>query len=82
MDCSLPGSSVRGTLPGKSTGVDGHALLQGNLPDPGIEPVSLLFPALASGFFTTSATCKAQGQHLNCIYSSFAQQTWHLAATH
>ena len=24
----------------------------GNLPDPGIEPTSLLFPALAGGFFT------------------------------
>ena len=29
--------------PGKNTGVGGHFLLQGNLPDPGIEPSS---PAL------------------------------------
>ena len=28
----------------------------GHLPDPGIEPVSLQSPTLASGFFTTSAT--------------------------
>ena len=28
----------------------------GDLPDPGIEPVSLMSPALAGGFFTTSAT--------------------------
>ena len=28
----------------------------GDLPDPGIEPVSLMAPALAGGFFTTSAT--------------------------
>ena len=27
----------------------------GNLPDPGIEPVSLTSPALAGGFFTISA---------------------------
>ena len=27
----------------------------GDLPDPGIEPVALASPALASGFFTTSA---------------------------
>ena len=27
----------------------------GDLPDPGIEPTSLLSPALAGGFFTTSA---------------------------
>ena len=28
----------------------------GNLPDPEIEPKSLLSPTLASGFFTTGAT--------------------------
>ena len=27
----------------------------GDLPDPGIEPASLTSPALAGGFFTTSA---------------------------
>ena len=31
-----------------------------SLPDPGIEPVSLIFPALAGGFFTTSTTWEAQ----------------------
>ena len=30
-----------------------------DLPDPGIEPASLTSPALAGGFFTTSATWKA-----------------------
>ena len=34
---------------GKNTGVGCHFLLQGNLPDPGIQPVS---PTLAGGFFT------------------------------
>ena len=33
----------------------------GDLPDPGIEPESLMFPALAGRFFTTSATCEAPG---------------------
>ena len=33
-----------------------HALLQGDLPDPGIKPTSLMSPALASKFFPTSAT--------------------------
>ena len=28
----------------------------GHLPDPGIKPTSLMSPALAGGFFTTSAT--------------------------
>ena len=49
----LPGSSVHGISPGKNTGVDCHDILQGNLPNPGIEPMS---PALAGGFFTASAT--------------------------
>jgi len=31
----------------------------GDLPNPGIEPTSLTFPALAGRFFTTTATCKA-----------------------
>ena len=43
MDCSPPGSSAHGDSPGKNTGVGCHALLQGNLPNPGIEPWS---PAL------------------------------------
>ena len=42
--------------PGKNTGVGCHALLQRNLPDPGMEPVSLLSLALASGFLITSVT--------------------------
>ena len=31
----------------------------GDLSDPGIEPASLVSPALAGGFFTTSATREA-----------------------
>ena len=43
MDYSLPGSSVHGDSPDKNTGVGCHFLLQGDLPNPGIE---LAFPAL------------------------------------
>ena len=43
MDCSPPGSSVHGDSPGENTGGDCHALLQGDLPNPGVEPRS---PAL------------------------------------
>ena len=67
MDCSLPGSSVRGILQASriewAPGLPCPPL--GDLPDPGVEPVSLMSPALAGGFFTTSATwepeetCKA-----------------------
>ena len=31
----------------------------GDLPDPGIKPMSLMSPALAGGFFATSATWEA-----------------------
>ena len=31
----------------------------GDLPDPGIEPASLMSPALAGGFFTTGTTFEA-----------------------
>ena len=37
----------------KNTGVGCHFLLQGDLSDPGIEPMSPASPALAGGFFTT-----------------------------
>ena len=37
VDCSPPGSSVHGNSPGKNTRVGSHFLLQGNLPNPGME---------------------------------------------
>ena len=53
--CSPPGASVHGFsrqeywsgLPGPTPG---------DLPNPGIEPASLMYPVFAGGFFTTSAT--------------------------
>ena len=42
--------------PGRNTGVGRPALLQGGLPDPGIEPAS---PTLAGGFFTVRAAWQA-----------------------
>ena len=45
----------------------------GDLPDPGIELASLISPALAVGFFTTSATWEAHtfkiNNHINNMYS-------------
>ena len=38
----------------------------GNLSDPGIELVSLMSPALAGGFFATSATWEAHQAHSRC----------------
>ena len=43
-------------FPGKKTRVGYHFLLQGNLPNPGIKPTSLMPPALAGTFFTMSIT--------------------------
>ena len=45
-----------------STGVLQARLLEweGDLPNTGIEPVSLMSPVSAGGFFTTSATWEAQ----------------------
>ena len=34
--------------------------IPGDLPNPGIKPMSLASPALTGGFFTTSATWEAQ----------------------
>ena len=39
----------------------------GDLPDPGIKPMSLMFPALAAGFFTTSATWEAPRKGSLCV---------------
>ena len=44
IDCSPPGSSVHGDSPGNNTGVGCHAILQGNLPNAGIEPRSSALP--------------------------------------
>ena len=53
--CSLSGSSVHGDSPGKNPGVVAMPT-SGHLSHSGIEPVSLVSPALADGFFTTNTT--------------------------
>ena len=60
MDCYPADSFVPGDSPGKNTGVDCHALLQGNLPNPGTEPVSFMSPAFAGGFFTINTTWESR----------------------
>ena len=56
IDCSPPGSW---DSPGKKTRVGCHALLQGDLPDPEIEPAYLTSLTLPGELFTTSATWEA-----------------------
>ena len=41
--------------------------LPGDLPDPEIKPVSLMSPALAGGFFTTSTTWEAPFSHFSSV---------------
>ena len=52
------GSSVHGILQESWSGLPCPS--PEDLPDPGIEPSSLMSPALAGGFFTTSATWEAR----------------------
>ena len=55
MDCSLPGPSAMGFS--RQEYCSGLPFLPaGDLPDPGIKLRSLVSPALAGGFFTTSTT--------------------------
>ena len=55
VDCGTPGSSAKGFFRQEyQSGL--LCPLPEDLPDPGMEPVSLMSPALGSGFFTTSTT--------------------------
>ena len=62
MNCSLPGSSVHGIFQARTVEWVATSPL-GNLLNPGIEPVSLMSPALAGGFFTTSPTQNRYADH-------------------
>ena len=54
LDCGPPGSSLLAILLARI--LEWVAMpLSGDLPDPRIKPVSPMSPALAGGFFTTSA---------------------------
>ena len=56
MDCSPPGISVRGILQART--LEWVAFpTPGDLLDSGIKLMSLVSPALAGGFFTSSTTC-------------------------
>ena len=69
VDCSLPGSSVQGFS--RREHWSGWAFPSpGDLPDPEIEPKSLMSPALASGLFTTGAIWEALFGSGICVYST------------
>ena len=62
MDCSSPSSSVHGTFRARIP--ECGAISPGDLPDSGMKVTSLESPAVAGGFFTTSATWEAHP----CLY--------------
>ena len=55
MDCSPPGSCVHRISQARILEQVAISFSR-DFPNPGIEPASLVSPALAGGFFTTSAT--------------------------
>ena len=69
MECNPPGSSVHGIFQAR--------ILEwvtmpppGALPNPGIEPESLMSPELAGGFLATSTTLEAQILSTTKLYST------------
>ena len=66
MDRSPLGSSVHGVLQARILEWGAISFSEGNLPNPGIEPVS---PALAGGFFTTEPPGKPHGDSYSLLGS-------------
>ena len=60
MDCSPPGSTVRGISQAKILEWVAISSHRGNLPNPEIKPTSLWSPVLAGGFFTIAPPGKPQ----------------------
>ena len=71
VDCSLQGSSVHGIFPCKNTGVGCRFLLQGNLPNPGIELGSPAWQA-------DSLPAEPPGNSM-CLLASSVEPSSHLA---
>ena len=89
MGCGLPGSSVHGIFQERIPEWVAMPSSRGSSQPPGIESTSLVSPALASGFFTTSAThpraavlkCLQGGRRGICILHAPRRSTglsrWH-----
>ena len=90
MDCSLPGSSVHGDSPGKSTGVGCHALFQGIFPTQGSNPIfhmqvdSLLSEPPGKKFIISRSNCghefeltpgESEAGHA-AVHGAGKSQTW------
>ena len=75
IDCSPPDSSVHGILQARILEWVAISFSSGS-PDPGIKLMSLMSPALAGRFFTTSATWEALREHMQaytCMQSLYSK---------
>ena len=79
--CSLPGSSVHGILQARI--LEWVSMpSSSDLPDPRMEPASLMSPTLAGGFFTTNTTWKALCVPINMFNSAFVFKMLSLLQLH
>ena len=74
MDYSPPGASVHEILWQEYWGGLPFPI-PGDLPDPGIKPVSLISPALAGGFFTTTLPGKSLHLYKRIVSVQFSSVT-------
>ena len=72
MECSWPCSSVHGDSPGKNPGVICHALLQGNLLNPGFKPTS---PAQQADSLVIEPPWKSMDVKVGCK-ENWAPRNW------
>ena len=80
MDCNPPDSSVCGILQARILESVATPSCSEDLPKPRIEPTSLLSPALAGGFFTTSTPFSRGSSHPGIELGSPALQSDSLPA--
>ena len=73
MDCRLPGSSIHWIL--QAGILECWSALScpptGDLHNPGIEPMSIISPALAGGFFITSTTTQSKQGNVCYYYNHY-----------
>ena len=69
VDCSLLDSLAHGIFQARTLEWGAISYSRGDLPDPGVEPVSLVSPAWAGRFFTTSPTWEADLYHKTFIHA-------------
>ena len=69
VDCSLLDSLAQGIFQARTLKWGAISYSRGGLPDPGVEPMSLVSPAWAGRFFTTSPTWEADLYHKTFIHA-------------